>query len=90
MAEAPNANPTPVRSTCGATASETTHGSRLTALANWSAEMEKAKGARGSGSNQHQVRGRPQATAALRTLSDIGVSKQQSSDWQKLAAASFE
>jgi hypothetical protein len=53
------------------------------------AEMEKAKGARGSGSNQHQVRS-PQATAALRRLSDIGVSKQQSSDWQKLAAASFE
>jgi hypothetical protein len=51
--------------------------------------MEKAKGARGSGSNQHQVRS-PQATAAPRTLSDIGVSKQQSSDWQKLAAASFE
>ena len=46
------------------------------------AEMEKAKGARGSGSNQHQVRSHD-ATAP--SLSDLGISKQQSSDWQKLA-----
>ena len=44
--------------------------------------MEKAKGAQGSGSNQHQVRSHD-TTAP--TLSDLGVSKDQSSHWQQLA-----
>lgn len=42
-----------------------------------------AKGAQGSGSNQHEVRSHP-ATAP--PLADLGISKTQSSRWQKLAA----
>ena len=50
-------------------------------------QMEKAKGARGSGSNQHRVRSRDETAP---TLSEIGVSKSQSSRWQRLAAVSEE
>jgi len=45
-------------------------------------EREKAKGARGSGSNQHEVRSHD--TTAPR-LDDLGISKSQSSQWQRLA-----
>ena len=45
-------------------------------------QMEKNKGARGTGSNQHQVRS-PDATAP--TLAHIGVTKSQSSRWQRKA-----
>jgi hypothetical protein len=50
-------------------------------------DMEKAKGTRDSGSNQYQ-QVRSTDVTAPQTLSDLGVSKQQSSDWQKLAAIS--
>jgi len=45
-------------------------------------EMEKNKGARGSGSNQHELRSHD-ATAPK--LSELGINKSQSSRWQKLA-----
>ncbi|MGH7054946.1 MAG: hypothetical protein ACREE4_20585 [Stellaceae bacterium] len=45
--------------------------------------MEKAKGAQGSGSNQYEVRSRPSTTPTLR---DLGISRDQFSRWQKLAA----
>lgn len=48
-------------------------------------DMEKAKGARGSGSNQHQVRSHDETAP---TLADLGVTKTQSSRWQKLAEMS--
>jgi hypothetical protein len=44
--------------------------------------MEKNKGARGSGSNQHEVRSHD-VTAPK--LSELGISKMQSSRWQMLA-----
>ena len=47
------------------------------------ADTEKNKGARGSGSNQHEVRSRD-ATAPP-TLSDLNINKSQSSRWQRLA-----
>jgi hypothetical protein len=53
-------------------------------------EMEKARGARGSGSNQHKLRSHD--TRAPKLL-DLGISHDQSSRWQKLAAipeAEFE
>jgi hypothetical protein len=46
------------------------------------AHMDKNAGARGSGSNQHELRSHD-ATAP--TLSDLGINKSQSSRWQKLA-----
>ncbi len=50
------------------------------------AEMPKAIGARGSGSNQHQVRS-PCATApTTETLANLRITKTQSAKWQKLAA----
>jgi hypothetical protein len=45
-------------------------------------ETEKAKGAQGTGSNQYQVRS---IGTTAPTLSDRGISKDQSSRWQKLA-----
>jgi hypothetical protein len=48
-------------------------------------EQEKASGAMGTGSNQHQVRSHDDTAPTLETL---GVSKQQSSSWQKLAEPS--
>jgi hypothetical protein len=46
-------------------------------------EMEKNKGSRGTGSNQHQVRSSKES--APPKLSDLGVFHTQSSRWQKLA-----
>lgn len=46
--------------------------------------MEKIHGARGTGSNQYEVRSQ-RATPPQPTLSDLGISKTQSSRWQKLA-----
>lgn len=51
------------------------------------AEMPKATGSKGTGSNQHEVRSHD-ATAPKTTLADIGVTKSDSSRWQKLAAVS--
>jgi hypothetical protein len=47
-------------------------------------EMEKNKGSRRTGSNQHQVRSSKES--APPKLSDLGVFHTQSSRWQKLAA----
>jgi hypothetical protein len=44
---------------------------------------EMAKGARGSGSNQHEVRSHD---VSAPPLADLGISHNQSSQWQKLAA----
>jgi hypothetical protein len=48
------------------------------------AEMPKNEGGKGTGSNQHEVR--LHDTTAPKTLSEIGISKDQSSRWQKLAS----
>lgn len=53
------------------------------------AEMPKAVGAKGSGSNQHEVRSHD-VTAPNTTLADLGVTKNESSRWQKLAAVTDE
>lgn len=47
------------------------------------AEMDKNTGAMGSGSNQHEVRS---LDVTAPKLADLGISKNQSSRWQKLAA----
>jgi hypothetical protein len=47
------------------------------------AEMEKATGARGSGSNQHKVVRSNGATA--HKLADLGITESQSSQWQQVA-----
>lgn len=47
------------------------------------AEMDKNRGAMGSGSNQHEVRS---LDVTAPKLDDLGISKNQSSRWQKLAA----
>ena len=52
------------------------------------AMMEKNTGARGTGTNQHQVRS--SGTTAPPTLAALGISKNQSSRWQHLAALSTE
>jgi hypothetical protein len=39
------------------------------------AEMPKAVGARGSGSNQHQVRSPPATAPATETLADLGITR---------------
>ena len=50
------------------------------------AEMPKNAGAKGTGSNQHEVRSHD--VTAPKTLADIGITKNESSRWQKLAAVS--
>ena len=49
------------------------------------ARMEKNAGAKGSGSNQHEVRSHDATTP---TLSDLGINKHQSSRWQLMAKVS--
>lgn len=48
-------------------------------------DMEKARGATEPGTNRGTTRSRD-TTASTTTLRDLGISKQQSSDWQRLAA----
>jgi hypothetical protein len=52
------------------------------------AEMEKLRGARGTGSDQHKkVVGSSSATPP-KTLKEVGITKDQSASWQKLGAMS--
>ena len=55
-------------------------------------QSEKAKGGNPTGSNQHGIvsRNRSDDATGSKTLADMHVSKQQSSDWQKLAARHAE
>jgi hypothetical protein len=46
----------------------------------------KATGERHSGENAQNLRGSQAATPVVQTLSDLGISKTDSSRWQKLAA----
>jgi hypothetical protein len=48
-------------------------------------EMEKAKGARGSASNQYQKEVPSHDPRAPKTLSELGITYDQSSQWKKLA-----
>lgn len=50
-------------------------------------EMEKNRGAEGSGSNQHQkvVPSHDERTPTTPTLNDLGISYSQSSRWQSIA-----
>lgn len=48
-------------------------------------ETEKAKGARGTGSNQYQTEVRSNDATTPKTLAEMGVTKDQSSKWQQLA-----
>ena len=52
------------------------------------AEMEKNRGAEGTGSNQHEVRSHD--VTAPPKLADLGITKNESSRWQKLAGVSDE
>lgn len=52
-------------------------------------EMEKARGG-GTGANQHRAAGDIREPAAETTLADMGISKKQSSNWQRLAAVPEE
>lgn len=52
------------------------------------ADMPKNEGAKGLGSNQHEVRSHD--STAPKTLAEIGISKNESSRWQKLAGVSDE
>ncbi len=47
------------------------------------AGMEKAKGAEGNSSNQHKQEVRSNDVTAPPTLSEIGITKRQSADWQE-------
>jgi hypothetical protein len=47
--------------------------------------MEKAKGARGNSSNQYQTEVRSDSSTAPKTLAEMGISKDQSAEWQRLA-----
>jgi hypothetical protein len=49
-------------------------------------DMEKAKGAAGNSSNQYQKEVRSEHPTAPKTLAELGISRQQSAGWQKLAA----
>lgn len=53
------------------------------------AQTEKATGAMGVGSNQYEVRSLA-STAPPATLADMGITKDQSSNWQALASMSEE
>lgn len=50
---------------------------------------EKATGAKGAGSNQYEVRSAATTTPTA-TLAGMGITKNQSSNWQTLAAMSDE
>ena len=51
------------------------------------ADMEKAKGAAEAGTNRGTTRSYDATSSQPRSLSDLGITKDQSSKWQRLAAA---